>query len=132
MASGVLVRIGKYTPLTPGHLQCEVGEFSIFTGNWGNIAVAPVEICRWWKSALRLAPLLGEVALFFFESVLPTEAAVERSFSHQGIVHSKNRNALLDENIKETMYVRMNYEVVFDEPSPALAAYEELEAAEQQ
>jgi hypothetical protein len=41
-------------------------------------------------------------------SVAGSEAAVERSFSAQGAVHSKRRNRLLDQVIEQEMFIRFN------------------------
>jgi hypothetical protein len=42
-------------------------------------------------------------------SIHPTEACVERTFSHQGIAHNDLRNRLSDESVKAIMTVRFNH-----------------------
>jgi len=45
--------------------------------------------------------------------VAPTEAACERSFSHQKRVHRAERASLAHENVERELFVRLNYELFF-------------------
>lgn len=60
-----------------------------------------------WSNHIRSAPILslGAIALL---SVAGSEAAVERTFSVQGIVHNQRRNRLDDEAVEAEMYCRFN------------------------
>ena len=58
-------------------------------------------------------------------SVTASEAAVERSFSAQGAVHTKKRNRLLDQSVQTEMFVKfnsaaLNKDVHRDPPRPTL------------
>ena len=48
------------------------------------------------------------MALTLF-SVTPSEACVERAFSHLGLIDSNVRNKLSPENVDALMFVRMNW-----------------------
>ena len=52
-------------------------------------------------------PLLARVALTVY-AITPSEACCERSFSHQGLLHSSLRGNLDDESIHALLSVRMN------------------------
>ena len=54
-----------------------------------------------------VAPELSYVALALL-SINCSEASVERSFSAQSFTHSKNRNRLLDSNVENEMFVKLN------------------------
>ena len=60
-----------------------------------------------WASYVVSAPILslGAIALF---SVAGSEAAVERTFSAQGIVHNQLRNRLNDDAVEAEMYCTFN------------------------
>ena len=60
-----------------------------------------------WANHVHAAPILclGAIALL---SVAGSEAAVERTFSAQGRIHSKYRNRLKDEAVEVEMYVKFN------------------------
>jgi hypothetical protein len=60
-----------------------------------------------WSNHIHAAPILclGAIALL---SVAGSEAAVERTFSAQGRIHSKYRNRLKDEAVEAEMYVKFN------------------------
>ena len=49
-------------------------------------------------------------------SIVPSEASVERSFSHQATLHSELRTKLKDKTIHALMYVRMNVGNFFEIP----------------
>jgi len=70
------------------------------------------QFTRWnprlpWANHVRTAPVisLGAIALL---SVAGSEAAVERTFSAQGKVHTKGRNRLKDESVEAEMFCRFN------------------------
>ena len=70
------------------------------------------QFARWnprlaWANHIRTSPVisLGAIALL---SVAGSEAAVERTFSAQGKVHSKGRNRLRDDSVEAEMFCRFN------------------------
>jgi hypothetical protein len=69
-----------------------------------------------WANHITGAPILcnGAIALL---SVAGSEAAVERSFSAQGTVHSKRRNRLLSEAIEAEVFIRFNSVALSRKPS---------------
>ena len=60
-----------------------------------------------WADMLIVASELATVACAFL-SISPSEAAVERSFSHQGIVHSKRRFLLSEEHTSNELQIKLN------------------------
>jgi hypothetical protein len=60
-----------------------------------------------WYLYRDTAPELAAVAVALL-SIVPSEAAVERSFSMQDSVHTKKRNRLLDSTVKAEMFIRFN------------------------
>ena len=60
-----------------------------------------------WSLYLEDAPVIAHAAVALL-SVAGSEAAVERSFSAQGTVHSDLRNWLSDEMVEAEMFVRFN------------------------
>jgi len=65
-----------------------------------------------WSFARREIPHLALLARELFR-VAPTEAACERSFSHQKRVHRAERASLAHENVERELFVRLNYELFF-------------------
>ena len=65
----------------------------------------------WMRQSLKCREL-STVALAM-GSIHPTESCVERTFSHQGLVHSDLRNRLEDESVKAIMAVRFNHDPLF-------------------
>lgn len=63
--------------------------------------------CDIWGLKLRSAPELSHCALALLE-LTASEAAVERSFSRQGLVHSKLRNRLSDHTVQLSMSFAFN------------------------
>ena len=63
--------------------------------------------CMFWAFYSYTAPLLSRVATALL-SITPSEAAVERSFSAQGVVHSDRRNRLSNDNIEHEMFIKFN------------------------
>ena len=60
-----------------------------------------------WGLKVRAAPELTACALALLE-LTASEAAVERSFSRQGLVHSKSRNRLADDTVHLSMFFGFN------------------------
>ena len=60
-----------------------------------------------WSLYLDDAPVIAHAAVALL-SVAGSEAAVERSFSAQGAVHSERRNRLTDKMVEAEMYIRFN------------------------
>ena len=60
-----------------------------------------------WLLQRAHAPVIGHAAIAIL-SVAGSEAAVERSFSVQGLVHSNRRNRLNDSSIEAEMFIRLN------------------------
>jgi hAT family C-terminal dimerisation region len=56
---------------------------------------------------LASAPVISHAAVAIL-SVAGSEAAVERTFSAQGAVHTKTRNRLLDATVEQEMFVKFN------------------------
>ena len=61
---------------------------------------APVD---YWNTIALHMPLLAKVALTIF-SISASEACVERSFSHQSLLHTDLRNSLDDTSIQATQH----------------------------
>ena len=78
-------------------LQEEVGKWLNRSGALAMPDPVPPPVAYWQRVCLYV-PLLGKVALAVF-SINPTEAAVERSFSHQSLLHSDLRNRMSEETI---------------------------------
>jgi len=68
-----------------------------------------------WKLYLNSAHELSSCALALL-SVTASEAAVERSFSMQDIVHSKRRNRLLDASVQDEMFIKFNHRALDQKP----------------
>jgi hypothetical protein len=64
-----------------------------------------------WYLHLRHAPVLAHAAVALL-SVAGSEAAVERSFSAQGDVHSDRRNRLADVTVEAEMFIKFNERTV--------------------
>ena len=60
-----------------------------------------------WSLYLDEAPVIAHAAIALL-SVAGSEAAVERSFSAQGTVHSDRRNRMTDKMVEAEMYIRFN------------------------
>ena len=61
-----------------------------------------------WNLYLPTATELAACALALL-SITASEAAVERSFSMQGIVHSDRRNRLLNSSVQDEMFIKFNH-----------------------
>ena len=104
-----------------GHGQNELPQLKADLGRWVlracNLALPdpiPHPLTSWEGVALT-TPLLAKIGLHVF-SIVPSEASVERSFSHQSLVHSDLRNRMAESTIHSVMYVRMNVGNFFDVP----------------
>ena len=72
----------------------------------------------WWLLSKERYPHLYPIAVVLL-SLSPTEAAVERSFSKQGFIHSDRRNRSSDSLIEAQMMISFNHENLFGgEPAP--------------
>ena len=60
-----------------------------------------------WRLYLQQAPVISHAAIALL-SVAGSEAAVERSFSAQGLVHSSRRSQLADEAVEAEMFIKFN------------------------
>ena len=101
----VLNKLGH--PNAEAQLRTEMGKW---VQRSGPLSVPPnpqPSPTRYWQSIALVVPMLAKVALAVF-SITPSEAAVERSFSHQSLVHSDLRTRLDDSTIEAVMMVRMN------------------------
>ena len=74
-------------------------------------------IINYWTRQVFRATELARVALFAC-APHPTEACVERTFSHQGLISSDLRGSLSEESVRALMKVRFNYLSLFTEQSP--------------
>ena len=75
------------------------------------------DIVHYWTRQVFRAPELARLALLAC-APHPTEAFVERGFSHQGLICNDLRGSLSEESVKALMKVRFNYLSLFSEPSP--------------
>ena len=64
-----------------------------------------------WRLYLQQAPVIFHAAIALL-SVAGSEAAVERTFSAQGLVHSSRRSRLADEAVEAEMFIKFNQRVV--------------------
>jgi len=76
-----------------------------------------------WRMKLRPAHELSICAIALL-SITATEAAVERSFSIQDIVHSKRRNRLDDESVQDEMFIKFNYRALQKQPDSNGSVFE--------
>jgi hypothetical protein len=81
---------------------------------------AEQHMCFWQPSLLwfryqNSVPELTACVLALL-SITATEAAVERSFSAQGTVHSKKRNRLLDSSVEREMFIKFNLRLLAETP----------------
>jgi hypothetical protein len=64
-----------------------------------------------WNLHLLHSPIIAHAAVALL-SVAGSEAAVERSFSAQGIVHSDRRNRMADATVEAEMFIKFNQRIV--------------------
>jgi hypothetical protein len=74
---------------------------------------------------VRAVPELTACALAHLE-LTASEAAVERSFSRQGLVHSKQRNRLADDNVHISMALAINSRALSSSTRRVKQGWEEL------
>lgn len=67
--------------------------------------------CLHWDHA----PIISNAAVALL-SVAGSEAAVERTFSAQGAVHTKKRNRLLDDIVEQEMFIKFNTAALQKQP----------------
>jgi hypothetical protein len=80
------------------------------------------ELAAFWRHYQSTrAPHLANVALSLL-SICATEAAVERSFSAQSLVHSKTRSRLYGDAVESLMMLRFNRDVVDAAPTRTTVA----------
>jgi hypothetical protein len=84
-------------------LRADVGKWVLRTGSLSMPNPVPLPLVYWHSNALTI-PLLTKVALTIF-SIVPSEAAVERSFSHQSLLHTDLRNKLHEDTIHDVQVV---------------------------
>lgn len=77
-----------------------------------------------WNLYTDVAPQLSSVARALL-SVVASEAAVERSFSMQGMIHSKRKNRMSDQRVEREMFIKFN-SLAFDKPFLNQGLYVEL------
>lgn len=71
-----------------------------------------------WYNYQHAVPELSNVAIAIL-SIVPSEAAVERSFSLQSEVHREKRNRLLDTAVQNEMFVRFNSQALDANEAPS-------------
>lgn len=76
----------------------------------------PFEPKRVWLMQRAAAPIISHAAIAIL-SVAGSEAAVERTFSVQGLVHSDRRNRLSDASVEAEMFLRTNERLLADDSS---------------
>ena len=84
-------------------------------------AMEPESPISWWKFVSNMSDnnLLCEIAMRLL-NIQPTNTAVERSFSKQKRIHSKDRNRLQGDKVNKLMYISSNintfdFDISFDE-----------------
>ena len=80
---------------------------------------SPTMACYWqpkqvWYRYQTTVPELTACVLALL-SITATEAAVERSFSAQGTVHTKKRNRLLNSSVEREMFIKFNLRLLSTE-----------------
>ena len=78
-----------------------------------------------WGLKVRAAPELAACALALLE-LTASEAAVERSFSQQGLIHSKQRNRLADDTVHLSMAFTFNSRALARSSAPKSLGWEEV------
>ena len=73
----------------------------------------PFEPKRVWLKQRAAAPIISHAAIAIL-SVAGSEAAVERTFSVQALVHSDRRNRLSDASVEAEMFIRTNERLLAD------------------
>lgn len=78
-------------------MKHELGRFIIRDGPF-LVGETPVEPKEYWTRMAVTSPRLAKIALRLL-AIAPTEASVERAFSHRANIHSALRNALSDASV---------------------------------
>ena len=79
-------------------LKAQIGQWVLRSGPLAVPVDHPTPLAYWQQIALDL-PHLSIIAMVVF-SIAPSEACVERSFSHQKQVHSDSRARLSDDSVR--------------------------------
>lgn len=79
---------------------------------------------QYWSGSQSDLALVAQALL----QVAASEAAVERTFSAQGLVHSKLRNRLRNDAVQNEMFVRSNYDLLQPGAPPPPLAFRPLTA----
>jgi hypothetical protein len=125
-------------------LKVQVGQWVMRTGPLTIPEGSPPDPIMYWQSIAMNVPLLAKAVLCLF-SLSPSEASVERSFSHQTLLHADLRSSLDDASIQAAqwcpglsrnttgplMTVRMNVPIVFDLPKAQPRKKEKVNEAEE-
>ena len=91
-------------------INAQMAAYVLGDGLWEH-ASEEVVVHYWTRQVFR-APELARIALIA-NAPHPTEASVERSFSHQGLISNDLRCSLSQESVKALMKVRFNYSALF-------------------
>ena len=93
----------------------QMARFVLGGGYWEQNSEEDI-VDYWTRQVFRASELARFVLLAWAPHT--TEACVERSFSHQGLISNDLRGSFLEESVKALMKVRINYLSLFSEPSP--------------
>lgn len=96
-----------FAPEEQAEVQLQLGSFIIREGVFNVGTANPISMDVFWRSKAVTCPKLAKFALGLL-AIAPTEASVERAFSHRKLLHNPLRNALQDASVEALMYVRMN------------------------
>ena len=88
-------------------LKAQVGQWVTRNGPLAITERPLPQPVQYWEGIALHVPILAKVAITIF-TVTPSEASVERSFSHQSLLHSDLCANLEDESVRALMSVRMN------------------------
>jgi hypothetical protein len=107
--------LGKLGGADPAQFKTEFGKWVVRSGPLAMPPDPVPEPEEYWQSVALHVPLVSKVALTIF-AISPSEACVERSFSHQGLLYSELRTRLGDDSVEALMMVRMNVAGMYDVP----------------
>ena len=96
-----------FMPAERAEVELQRGSFIIREGMFNVVATDPISMDTFWRAKAVACPKLAKFALGLL-CIAPTEAAVERAFSHRKLLHNPLRNALQDASVEALMFVRMN------------------------
>jgi hypothetical protein len=103
-------------------LKKEVGQWVTRSGPLAINARPLPRPLDYWEGVALHVPILARVTTTLFNMVV-SEASVERSFSHQSLLHSDLRTNLDPSSVRALMTVRMNFHRMF----PASSSVKEEE-----